>query len=444
MNDLPLNVARLQEYLRQAIAQMQDPRKPSNNTRYTLSEAVMGGFIAFFMQSESFLEHQRHLKSRSGMDNAQSLFGLEKIPSVEQIRNILDLIKADALFDVFAQVYRALKSSGYLNRFKLKSGQTLIALDGSEYHRSETIHCPCCSSQTHKNGTVSYFHQALFPAIVHPQQSSVVSLAPEFITPQDGHQKQDCENAAAKRWMTRHYGVFEPFQMTLLGDDLYSRQPLCVHALEHYFNFIFVCLPSSHTTLYEWLDFLEANGELYTTQARRWNGKAFELWQYRYCNRVPLRDEQPALEVNWCEVRVIRERDGEQLYLNSWVTNHTLDEHSVVEVCDAGRSRWKTENENHNILKTRGYHLEHNFGHGKQHLAKVLVTLNLLAFLFHTVLDWVDTRYQKVRAMRETRTGFFSDLLSLTKYFIFDDWQHLLDFMLSDTPQRAPQVADTS
>ena len=182
MNDLPLNLVRLQQYLQQAIATMHDPRKPSNNTRYSLEEAVIGGFIAFFMQSESFLEHQRHLKSRSGMDNAQTLFGLEKIPTVEQIRNILDLIKADHLFDVFAQVYRALLHSGYLNRFKLKGGQMLITLDGSEYHRSETIHCSCCSSQTHKNGSVSYFHQALFPAIVHPQQSSVVSFAPEFIS----------------------------------------------------------------------------------------------------------------------------------------------------------------------------------------------------------------------------------------------------------------------
>lgn len=118
MKDLPLNLARLQQYLHQAIAQMQDPRKPSNNTKYSLEEAVIGGFIAFFMQSESFLEHQRHLNSRSGMDNAQTLFGLETIPRVEQLRNILDLIAADHLFDVFAQVYRALRFSAYLNGFK--------------------------------------------------------------------------------------------------------------------------------------------------------------------------------------------------------------------------------------------------------------------------------------------------------------------------------------
>ena len=444
MKNIPLSLKRLQHYLQQAIDKMVDPRKSSNNTKYSIAEAVIGGFIAFFMQSESFLEHQRHLKSRSGMDNAQTLFGLDKIPTMAQIRNILDLIEADSLFEVFARVYQSLKSGGYLRRFEWLTGQMLVTLDGSEYHRSETIHCQCCSSQTHSNGTVSYFHQALFPAIVHPQNSSVVSLAPEFISPQDGAKKQDCETNAAKRWITRHQSLFEPFQMTLLGDDLYSRQPMCHHALSHQFNFIFVCLPTSHTTLYDWLDFLEANGEVYTVQERRWNETHFELLHYRYCNRVPLRDEQPAMEVNWCEVRVIQESDGEQLYYNSWITNHSLDAQSVISVSDAGRSRWKTENENHNILKTRGYHLEHNFGHGKLHLAKVLVTLNLLAFLFHTVLEWVDQGYQQVRVMRETRKGFFSDLLSLTKYLIFDDWQHLMDFMLADVPQRAPQLPNTS
>jgi hypothetical protein len=37
------------------------------------------------------------------------------------------------------------------------------------------------------------------------------------------------------------------------------------------------------------------------------------------------------------------------------------------------------------VLKTKGYHLEHNFGHGKKNLSALLMTFNLLAFLFHTV-----------------------------------------------------------
>ena len=43
-----------------------------------------------------------------------------------------------------------------------------------------------------------------------------------------------------------------------------------------------------------------------------------------------------------------------------------------------------THHETFNVLKTNGYNLEHNFGHGKQTLAAILVVLNLLAFAFHT------------------------------------------------------------
>ncbi len=43
-----------------------------------------------------------------------------------------------------------------------------------------------------------------------------------------------------------------------------------------------------------------------------------------------------------------------------------------------------------NVLKTKGYHLEHHFGHGKTYWSATLLRLNLLAFLFHTVVEWSD------------------------------------------------------
>jgi hypothetical protein len=212
--------------------------------------------------------------------------------------------------------------------------------------------------------------------------------------------------------------------------------------LDYNLNFLFVCLPQSHPALYEWLDFLAANGEMNTTQQRHWNGRYFEIWHYRYLNQVPLREAQPALLVNWFELQVTRESDGETLYFNCWITNHRLTPQRVLQLGPAGRSRWKTENENHNVLKTRGDHLEHNFGHGQRHLAMFLLTLNLLAFLFHTVLHWVDQRYQRARTQRGTRKGFFQDLLSLTKYLLFESWQHLLDFILDDSvPAPAPNTS---
>lgn len=255
----------------------------------------------------------------------------------------------------------------------------------------------------------------------------------DFATPQDGHEKQDCETAAAKRWISKHRPLFRGQAITLLGDDLYSRQPMCQHCLESGMNFIFTCLSSSHLSLYEWLDYFKKSGEVQKVSIKHRKGKSIEIYTYRFVNQIPLREQEPSLMVNWCEL-TINSVDNSVIYHNAFVTNHSLNTDNVVEVVEAGRCRWKTENENHNVLKTKGYNLEHNFGHGEKHLSSTLLSLNLLAFLFHTVLHLLDSSYQQIRRKRGTRRGFFQDILSLTKYFVFDSWQHLIDFMLDDAP----------
>jgi len=269
---------------------------------------------------------------------------------------------------------------------------------------------------------------AITPVIVAPGRHDVITLAPEFITPQDGHAKQDCEQVAAKRWIERHAGQYLP--VTILGDDLYCKQPFFELLLHHGFDFILVCKPDSHKTLYAWIAVLQAAGDLQQFTIRRWNGRFREVHTYRYANDVPLREGADALGVNWCELIITKEPDGIILYRNAFATKHHLDRTSVESVVQAGRARWKIENENTNILKTKGYHLEHNYGHGKQHLAAVLLTLNLLAFLFHTVLGWVDHKYHLVRRALASRQAFFQDLQALTRYLRFESWDHLLDFML--------------
>ena len=52
-------------------------------------------------------------------------------------------------------------------------------------------------------------------------------MEPEFLTPQDGHEKQDCENAAAKPWLGQLGARYRPLGITILGDDLYCKQPVC-------------------------------------------------------------------------------------------------------------------------------------------------------------------------------------------------------------------------
>jgi hypothetical protein len=151
--------------------------------------------------------------------------------------------------------------------------------------------------------------------------------------------------------------------------------------------------------------------------------------QYRFVNQVPLREGEEAMEVNWGEVHII-DAQGKMLYHNAFATDHSLTESKVQAIVKAGRCRWEIENENNNTLKTKGYRFEHNFGHGKQHLASVLATLVLLAYLFHTVLEWFDACYRLLRERLPGRQTFFDDIRALTRYLYFDNWQCLLEFML--------------
>ena len=115
--------------------------------------------------------------------------------------------------------------------------------------------------------------------------------------------------------------------------------------------------------------------------------------------------------------------------LGRFATRHAITTSNVAEIVAAGRARWKIENENNNTLKTKGYHLTHNFGHGKQHLSALLATFNLLAFLFHTLLDLLDPHYQRIRQVLPRKT-FFDDLRALTRYLCFDSWDALMAFMM--------------
>jgi len=403
--------------------------RTGKNSIYELADVGMSAFSVFFTQSPSFLAHQRDMKLRKGRSNAESLFELRDIPSDNQIRNLLDPVSPEHLEGVYRQIFQALEQTDVLKKRRSFANQLLVAIDGTEYFSSKNIQCKNCNHRELNNGKTNYFHSALTPVIVQPGNEYVISLEPEFIVPQDGHEKQDCEIQAAKRWVEKHGEFYAKRGVTILGDDLFSRQPFCQALQDKHLHYILVCKPDSHLHLYQTVDFLAANQTLGLKVVRRWNGRYAEISTYRYTNQLRLCAETDALEAGWCEVRITREDTGEQLYKNAFVTDFEVTETTVEAIVRDGRARWKVENENNNVLKTKGYHIEHNFGHGDQHLASLLLSLNLLAFLFHTVLDLVDEQYRAIRQTLGTRRRFFQDLEALLRYFQFESWDAVLLFM---------------
>lgn len=403
--------------------------RTGKNIQYEISDAAVGAFAVFFTQSPSFLGYQRDMQRQKGQNNGSSLFGARQVPTDNQIRNLLDPIEPMHLHAPFWTLFSTLEDAGVLEAYRTLNDTYLCALDGTYYFNSQRICCDNCTVRS-KDDKRYYSHAAITPALVAPGTRHVIALEPEFILPQDGTAKQDCEQQAVKRWVRRNAKRFQPHQVTLLADDLHSRQPFCEVLHEHQMHFILTCKPDSHPTLYEEVALLNKIEGLSEFTQRQWNGRYTEVWHCRYTNQLPLRDTLDTLRVNWCEVLIYREDTGEHIYHNAFATSHTLSEKTVIPIITAGRTRWKIENENNNVLKNYGYHLEHNYGHGKQYLAAILVMLNLLAFLFHTILDLTHDHYQRIRQELGTRKTFFQDIQALTRYLYFDSWDSLLSFML--------------
>jgi hypothetical protein len=413
--------------VRAATATFPDIRK-GKNKHYTVQDAALGAFAVFFTQSPSFLAYQRDMAKRQGQSNAHTLFGLSEIPCDNQIRTLLDPVPPALLGPVFDHGLTTLVQTPQLTVFRSWQKRLLVVLDGTQYFTSQQISCPQCSRQTHRNGTTTYSHRMLTPVIVAPHQNKVIPLPPEFIVPQDGHAKQDCENAAAKRWLRKYAPTYRAHKMTILGDDLYATQPICEVLIEERLPFILVCKPDSHATLYAALAQRTLGKDLHQVTHTVHSASGVIHATYRYASHLPLRASADTLFVNWCEL-TLTDATGTHLYHNAFMTQAPLTAKTVAPLVQAGRTRWKVENENNNTLKTRGYHLEHNFGHGTQHLAALLATFNLLAFLFHTLLDLLDAQYHQLRRTLVSRTTFFDDLRALTRYLCFTSWGHLLAFM---------------
>ena len=405
-------------------------QRTGRNTQYTVCDAALGAFGVFFMQCPSFLAYQRDMQRRKGCNNAQSLFGVEHIPSDPQIRNLLDPIAPTHLQAPFWTILERLMEDETVAAGFDVDGGWLLSLDGTEYFHSTALHCPQCTVSQHGE-TTHYAHTVLIPVLVRPGKKEVLVLEPEFITPQDGAEKQDCERNAARRWVLRNAEHFAPRRVTILADDLHCNQPFCELLLDHTLDFILTCKPDSHPTLYEEVELLAKLGVLSQCEDRVWSGREHQRWTYRFVAHVPLREPPQALYVNWCELTITSEATGAELYHNAFATNHELTERTVRAIVAAGRARWKVENEGHNVLKNHGYHLEHNYGHGQQYLSMVLVMLILLAFLGHTVLQLCNQAYQRLRAELGTRRTFFDDLRALTRYLFFESWDHLVTFMIA-------------
>jgi hypothetical protein len=402
------------------------------DSRYSNRDAINGAFGAFFFQFPSFLRYMREMEDEVKRNNAESLFEVKGIPSDNQIRNIADGIDPGLLDPVFNETLKVADRSGVIEQYRVLGDGVLIPIDGLWYYSSLKKSCSHCLTKKVKdkdgNKVTVYFHAAVAGAVVKPGCNKVLPVAPEIIRNTDGKEKQDCERASGKRWVKAHGEEYQWMKPTLLGDDLYSNKPFCEEVRGNGFNFIFTCKEATHPWLFETI----RDSEIHEIRDIKWDAskKRHVKYTWKYLNGVPIRyDERNPFLVNYLSLEIRPEGSEKPTYFNSWVTNWPITDLNVAYLALCGRTRWKTENEHNNVLKHRGYNLEHNFGHGKEHAADIFFLLNLLAFQFHTILEYCDIEYSLTVATFCARVAFFEALRVLIRRRYFASWDEFLRYV---------------
>ncbi len=175
--------------LKEVCAGLEDKRQ-GLGYRYTMADIGLAAFSVFFMQSPSFLGHQRAPAEGHGRSNCQTLLGMAAVPSDNHIRQMLDGNSPAAFDGLFVKALESVAAADGLSAFQRLGGRLLIALDGTEHFCSRKIGCPRCSTRRRTDGGTEYFHAFLGASVVAPGHTQVLPLPPEFIAPRTGRRSR--------------------------------------------------------------------------------------------------------------------------------------------------------------------------------------------------------------------------------------------------------------
>ena len=419
-----LSFTALRKMLSRRFLEIPDFRQETK-VKHAVHDVLMSGFAMMFYQDSSLLQFQKRLQEAINQNNLQTLFQVESIPRDSQMREVIDEIESRELEPLFEDFFRPLQRGKHLEGYRVFGDSYVISIDGSGYFGSEKIHCAGCLEKKSKKGEKRYEHQIVQAALMKPGKRQVLPLAPEEVRNTDGRDKQDCEMEAGKRLVRRIRKSHFKLKIILVGDTLYSKQPFMEELQEEGMKYVLGVKEDDHKLLMEWVGEQRQLKEVSRLEVKDNKGR---LHIYEWINEVPLNGNKKTLWVNYFEYWLV---EGEKVtYHNSWVTDFRVDAGNVAELVRIGRCRWKIENETFNTLKNQGYHIEHNFGHGKKHLSLNFLLLNLLAFFMHQIFELTDLLYQECRRAFGSRRNLWDNLRASIRLLIFPDWETLLRRLL--------------
>lgn len=360
---------------RQIYQTFQDIPKQKEEKSPVLTDALMSGFALFVLKDPSLLAFDERRKQDA--KNLEMIFHIGHVACDTPMRELLDPVDPEKLRPPFRNVFRELARGKVLQEMLFLDDYYLLALDGTEYFSSTRVHCQHCLQKMLRSGELVYHHQLLGAALVYPGRREVIPLMPEPVLKQDGQEKNDCERNALKRWLEKFRQDHPCLRVIATLDALYANAPVIRDLRKAQVPWIIRVKEEGNAFLFEQV---QQQAEQSRVEEFTSVGEDGVHRRYRLAWDLPLNGSNPEVRVDFLEVWEAS-ADGTRHFAYIVDPRLSLSRPRAERLMWGGRSRWKVENETFNTLKNQGYHLEHNYGHGHQHLSVVLAMLMMLAFL---------------------------------------------------------------
>lgn len=380
----------------------------ADNNSYELLDALKCGFVIYSLKFASLFSFRKRSKAEDS--NLQQVYGIEKIPTDNALRNILDGVNPDKIRKGFHALFKRIRKIGILDSYRYWRKHLIISIDGVEHFCSKSINCKHCMQRKHRDGSVSFYHSMLSAAIVHPDKQEVFILDNEPIIKQDGATKNDCERNAAQRLFDHLQSLYSKDFMVFVFDALYACAPVIRRLVQvNRWAFIIVIKPDGNKSLFRQFKARDKRGQVQWSSLENKEGKH----RFGYTNNLALNDSNTDVRVNMLHYEWTTPKGEVKIY--TWITGIKLIKSNVYKIARMGRSRWKIENETFNTLKNQAYNFEHNFGHGKENLCTVFTFLMMLAFYVDQIQQSSCQYFKKILKELKTRLKFWESIRAVFK-----------------------------
>jgi len=314
-----------------------------------------------------------------------------------------------------------------------------VALDGTGYVSSTTIHGASCLHKVHRHGSVTSAQQMLGAALIHPDVRAVMPLRPAPIVKHDGADHNDCERHAAQRLVAKLRQEHPHLQGLVTEDRLRSNAPHIATLHADDLHDILGVKDGDHALLCPQVQAAEHTGRV--TYDERHDRAAGLRPRGRLVHDVPLHEANAEVRVHFI---AYWESGEDQVQPFSWVTDLRVRKRNVLRLRRGGRARWKIAHETFNTLKHPGYHFEHHDGHGTQPLAVVFALLMMLACLVDQTPQRGCAWFQAVWSTLGSKRWLWERMRALFYAEALESMRHLLEALLDGLKKPTPSFASDS